>query len=122
MPQQAADQVHVQPGRIQRHHRESMPRDVHAQGERDSQLPADGVQGKPDGPVPAVDGFFQRPVVPEHEIFRQQIENEPVVQFPRLPSIQDFQGRFRKCPKLSIWDKAFVQVWKEISPETYLLR
>jgi hypothetical protein len=66
VPQQAADQMHVQPGRIQRHHRESMPRDMHAQGERESQLPADGVQGKPDGPV---------------------------VQFPRLPSIQDFQGR-----------------------------
>ena len=99
-----------------------MPRDVHAQGERESQFPADGVQGKADGPVPAVDGLFQRPIVPEQIILRQQIENEPVVQFPRLPSIQDFQGRFRKCPKLSIWDKAFVQVWKEISPETYLLR
>ena len=61
-----------------------MPCDVHAQGERESQFPADGVQGKPDGPVPAVDGFFQRPVVPEYEVFRQQIENEPVVQFPRL--------------------------------------
>lgn len=46
VPQQAADQMHVQPGRIQRHHRESMPRDMHAQGERESQLPADGVQGK----------------------------------------------------------------------------
>lgn len=41
VPQQAADQMHVQPGRIQRHHRESMPRDVHAQGERESQFPAD---------------------------------------------------------------------------------
>jgi len=114
--------MHVQPGGIQGFDGESMAGDMHSQRKREPQPASDSVQGKADGPVPAVDGLFQRPIVPEQKILRQQIENEPVVQFPRLPSIQDFQGRFRKCPKLSIWDKAFVQVWKEISPETYLLR
>lgn len=114
--------MHVQPGGIQGFDGESVAGDMHSQRKRETQPSSDSVQRETDGPVPAVDGLFQSPIFAKAEIFRQQIENKTVVQRPPFPSAQNFQGRFRKCPKLSIWDKAFVQVWKEISPETYLLR
>ena len=59
MPQQAADQVHVQTRGVERFHGERVPGDVHTQRKGKSQFPSHLVQGDPDGSVPVVDGLFQ---------------------------------------------------------------
>ena len=59
MAQQAADQVDIQPGGVERFHGEGMPGDVHPQWEWKAQFSSHVVQGNPDGPVPVVDGLFQ---------------------------------------------------------------
>ena len=59
MPQQAADQVHIHPGRIERFHGKTVPRHMHGEREREAQLPADPAQqaapAAPQQAAPAMD-------------------------------------------------------------------